>query len=702
MFTEAAPTPLSDTRFPGLHWEPANPFAKKADHDAKNRIVADDKAFDITVVPDISFLREATINLLPVRPFADYSQHVGFIDLEWVGCDGGPALGDGSDVIVAIGIKARGKHYIGCNPAKSEADLLRWFFQQLAKLELKVISGFSCYGFYRGGAEVLVDFGMVYHRAELHGVTGCPWQRREGVFNRYRWNNALVFGSPLETPAWDSGRYELIDLYPQAESYDALTRKLESCSLKNAAIGWGLRDDRRIEIGKDVYKYWANGDIDIIIEYLKFDLDDTELLWNFLIPQKYFMKSYMDWDLQRITTTGTGSWWNQFLQKQTGQKPDKTQTCSYKGALTYYHSGIYRNCAKFDFSGLYPSIMLTWLIASIKDTDYTSLKTLLFLLQYRKDIKSSQAFKEGCKDADGQQHTAKILANSLYGLWNTTGLAFNDPYAGAAITAYGRNLARYMISWLDDHGVQTHAVDTDGAVVSFKVDNFTNDAERKTKYKALCAELNATLPGTTAVEYEDDIPFIFIPPNINSTKKASKILAEKLNSIDCYDDVKPDQLSPGLSKNYVYFAEKKDGKFKLVSKGKYRKRDKTWLASGFVLELMTKLFYDGVEVAQDYAQSIRDQITDGSMPLAKLQKTVLVAANWKMYPANGFPVGTKPTVHFVWRGETSGVRVIKKVFVPSDDIAEPWSKDYYLDEFDKILSETGITLIPAMSQLLLV
>lgn len=688
--TPALELPLTDSRFPGLSFAYGRPGAKKTDPDYRDHIVSDDIKFDIFKTPDTSFLQNAEINLLPVTPFTTYTQGVAFLDAEWIGSDGGQARGDISDVLVAIGLKCRGRYHTACNRSKSEKELLQWFYKQLAVLNVHSIAGYASYGFFKDGYDATpVDFGMIYYRSIVHGLA-CPWKPKTGNFATYKWQNATVDGRPLEMPAWECDSYELIDIYPQIVSYDSLVRKLENYRLKDVVIGFGLRDDRRLEIGHDIHNYYARGETDTISEYLNFDLDDTELLWNFLIPQKYFMKAYMDMSLQRITTTGTGSWWNQYLIKTTSERPQKSTTCGYQGALTFYHAGVFRNCVKFDYSGLYPSVMLTWLITSLKDEEYVSLKTLKFLLNYRKQIKKSEAFKNGCKDAEGQQHTAKILANSLYGLWNTTGLAYNDPYAGAAITAYGRNLARYMISWLHDRGVETVCLDTDGACVRFTKDTYSAE-ERHQKFTELCNELNATLPGVTYVEYEDQVPLLWIPPNTKD-KKANQTLADKLNSIDCYEDVLPDLLNAGLSKNYIYFSKNRDGSFKLNKKGKFKKRDKNWIQSGFVIELITKLFYDGEEVAIAYAAEIRDQIKNGEMPLHRLQKTVLVASNWKEYPKNGFSAGSKPTVHYVWRGETKGVRVIKKVFVPSDNPDEPYAPEYYLDQFDEALASTPIKI----------
>lgn len=688
---EPQPLPLKDDRFPGLWFEPANPNAKKKDADHNDRIVADDSQFDIFKTPDTEFLKNAQIHLHDVEGFTDYTKGVVFLDCEWVGADGGQAKGDATDVLVAIGLKCRGKHYTACNKSKSEKELLEWFFKQLDVLNVHTIAGYASYGFYKADKEVSVDLAMIYHRSRVHKLKGCPWRPKKGKFSKHRWNNAIVFGKPLEAPAWECEKYELIDIYPQIVLYDSLVRKLDNYRLKDAVIGFKLREDRRIEIGAQIYEYWERGETNTIVQYLNYDLDDTELLWNFLIPQKYFQKAYLPMTLQRITTTGTGSWWNQYLRNITGETPQKTKTCGYKGALTYYHAGCFRNCVKFDFSGLYPSIMLTWLIASHKDLSYASLKTLMFLLRYRKEIRKSEAYNRGDVDADGRQLTAKILANSLYGLWNTSHLSYNDPYAGAAVTAYGRNLARYMISWLADRGVTTHGCDTDGILCSLN-NPIIDDEERHQKFTELCAELNETLPGVTYVDYEAQIPFVFIPPNTKNQKQAARSLAEKLNSIDCYEDVTPDQVEAGLSKNYMYFTKQKDGSYKLASKGKFRKRDKSWLASGFVIELITKFFYDGEDVAREYARSVRKQIEDGTIPLEKLQKTVLVAANWKEFPKYGFEVGTKPTVHYVWRGETTGKRKIKKVFVPSDNVNEPYAAEYYLEQFDEVLAETPIKL----------
>jgi DNA polymerase elongation subunit (family B) len=295
------------------------------------------------------------------------------------------------------------------------------------------------------------------------------------------------------------------------------------------------------------------------------------------------------------------------------------------------------------------------------------------------------------RDLDGQQAATKRLANSLYGLWNTQGLGFNDPYAGAAITAYGRQLARYMIKFAVDRGCDCVAIDTDGALFRIAphiVGNYP-DIDSKIKFFAeLTADLNAKLPGTTAVEFEDYIPSLYIPPSDKSG--AATVLARKIEFLD--SRVKPDDLSPGLSKNYLMTTLDRGryehtGEFvtKMVRKGKFKKRDKSWLEAGMIIAWFEVYNSSGNEAASKFLDDVRAQIASGAFPVENLRKTVLVAATWKAFPAAGFPVGTKPTIHYAWLGETTGVRN-KKVYTPVADPAIPYALEYYLEVFDKVTS----------------
>src|SRR5437660_12916226 len=60
------------------------------------------------------------------------------------------------------------------------------------------------------------------------------------------------------------------------------------------------------------------------------------------------------------------------------------------------------------------------------------------------------------------QNTFKILINSFYGYLGFAQGHFADFDAAARVTQIGRDLLQKMIAWLNEHGAQVIAVDTDG------------------------------------------------------------------------------------------------------------------------------------------------------------------------------------------------------------------------------------------------
>lgn len=689
---EIDPVPLTDSRFPGLFYVDGDPEKPKHDPASKNRIASDDSQFNIFSTANINYnLESVRKSLIQLPPFKDYTQGVLELDIETIGIE----FGKNNEIIftdkaeiVAIGLKFNGRHYIACNPLRSELDLLNWLINQLNALPgCHSITGFNIYGF---------DLYVIEQRLEAHGLGHlCPWHRRGGDWPNYRWNNAIVFGRPLEMPAWVSDRYQLIDLYPQVVIQDGLTRKLDSYSLKEAVLGWGLRDSRRVEIGGQIDEYWEkakSGDseaLDLIKEYLAYDLDDTELLWQFLIPQRYFLGQYMNWTLEKLLSTGTGSWWNAYLRGRTQTNPNPMTKCAYQGALTYYIAGLYQSGVKFDFASLYPSMQLVYGIGSRKDKRNVMLQTLAFQKAYRIELKKIAA-ETGDKDAEAQQNSAKVGLNSGYGMLGVAGLGFNDMYAAAAVTAYGRQCARYMIQFLLDRGISTHGVDTDG--VYSVIDDWSalptewsglpdTTENRQAYYKAVHKELNASLPEGVSADYELDYDLLWIPETTANIKRASEALRSK---VEFLGNNSGESISPGLSKNYVMFGRDKKGKRKVTLKGKFKKRNQTWLVREFPKRFLELFLDEGVDAANDFYLTTRRAIADGTFPVEQLQQKVLVAANWKAFPSYGFPIGSKPTIHYVWRGDTEGKKKIKKVFIPSDNPTEAYAPEYYLEALDKI------------------
>jgi DNA polymerase elongation subunit (family B) len=498
----------------------------------------------------------------------------------------------------------------------------------------------------------------------------------------------------MEAPAWDCDRFQLIDTLQQTALWDSIFSKLSGYGLKVAVTEMGLvkRDDR-LDIGAEVWRYWADGDTETIAKYLRQDLEDTALLWHKLIPAKYFQRAYMPMTLQRICTTGTGSWWNQYMRMVNGADyAPGYQVAAYQGAITFYYAGVWRDCVKLDFGAMYPNI-IEWLqLCPHNDHEKMNAKTVAFVKRFRKELqKESRQHPKGSREfnnLDGQQSTAKVLANSDYGLFNTMGLQFNDPYVGAMVTWAARQLARFVMQYCVDVGCVLVAIDTDGVVVyNPSLEGVLSD-NKKAFFTDLEQKINDALPGNNYVEYEADIDFIWIP-KVTGTK--SVVAATQKGLDDKTSFIKDNPLhgeAVGLSKNYITMTRKKDGTISTTKKGKFKKRNRSWLDKTFVETFLLKWFDQGLDVACDYYQIIRGQIEDGLFPLERLQENVLVAKNWTTYEEWGFTLGEKYLTHYVYDEVGSKTKAGKsrkhKQYKRTDDVNEPYSREYYCDKIDEL------------------
>lgn len=722
--SEPKSLPATDPRFPGLRFVKGNPALKKTDPAYRDRIVTDDElhGFDIFApTPDPALLQQGRqVELIDIQPFDEYCLGVMLFDMEWVGADGGKAKGDATDVIVAIGAYQAGHTAIGCNKERTEKQLLQWFLQLLDKWNPHTLGGHAIYGFFKGDTEVLSDLGLLAARLKFHGLP-CPWSRSTKP-ERWRWTNAKENGQSMEAPAWDCDRFQLIDTLQQTALWDSIFSKLSGYGLKVAVKEMGLikRDDR-LDIGSDVYKYWAAGDTETIAKYLRQDLEDTSLLWNKLIPAKYFQRAYLPMTLQRICTTGTGSWWNQYLRMV--NNADYTpgyQVAAYQGAITFYYAGVWQDCVKLDFGAMYPNI-IEWLqLCPEQDHEKMNAKTVAFVKRFRKQLKdASKQYAEGSSEfnnLDGQQATAKVLANSDYGLFNTLGLQFNDPYVGAMVTWAARQLARFVMQYCVDAGCNVVAIDTDGLLCQHPDVDIN---KRSQFFKDLEQKINKALPGNNYIEYEADFDFFWIP-KVTGTKS---ILASAQNYIDektAFLTGNPlAHRSVGLSKNYIAMTrlteespdvikgKAKVGDIVTTKKGKFKKRNRSWLDKTFVETFLLKWFDQGLEAACDYYYEIRAEIEQGTFPLAKLQENVLVAKNWTSYEEWGFTLGEKYLTHYIYDEVGSMTKAGKprkhKQYKRTDDVNEPYSREYYCDKIDELYmllcGRTPDLLLPATDQL---
>jgi len=268
-----------------------------------------------------------------------------------------------------------------------------------------------------GHNHVTFDLPFLARRCRINGLSH-PFKRYDKIS---KITSASVNGKPIEfLPIYWSGTH-IIDTYHQIAIWDKAASKLSSYGLKGSVLALKLREDRRLELDyKQIDKCWVDGNLEPMIEYLKYDLDDTKLLADFLLPIVYYQLNYVPGiPFQALSTSSAikhqkihESLLVKEYANQYKKLPFADERVSYEGGkVGLIKSGLFSNVAKIDVASLYPSIMLRYCIASRKDPD----NLFLGVLQYMRDerLRLKKLAKEGDRGSSFQEQSLKVLINCL-------------------------------------------------------------------------------------------------------------------------------------------------------------------------------------------------------------------------------------------------------------------------------------------------
>jgi DNA polymerase, archaea type len=452
-----------------------------------------------------------------------------------------------------------------------------------------------------------------------------------------RITSSSVNGQPIEfTPVYWKGT-DILDTYQQIAIWDKAAAKLNSYGLKNSVIALGLREDRRLELSVDrIRECWDNGDLATIQTYLEFDLDDTQLLANFLLPVVYYQMNYVpNLNFQTMAIASPALKAQKIHQRLLpGLEPDADGQCKFDGGtVELLKPGLHSNVAKIDVSSLYPSIMLRYGICSRKDTENRFLGVLEYMRGERLRLKAHA--KSGDRSASFQEKALKVLINGSYGFFGTGYYSFNDFEAAALVTAYGRKILSLMVEVVERCGGITIEIDTDG--IFFSHDN----------------------PETVSKAVADALP----------------------DGIEIELELKHCGLYAPKAKSYVLVSA--EGKTSV--KGLFRKRNRYPLQNEFPIEFIKLYFTAGLEAAEDYYQEVRSMLSSGDLPVDDLTITRKISISEKNLVELGLG---KPgeRVSYWYRQH---IRLHAKTGRPLKPCAietnsgEYWS-EYYIGELDEI------------------
>jgi DNA polymerase elongation subunit (family B) len=493
-------------------------------------------------------------------------------------------------VVYMIGLRnEKGTNIILTN--KNEKQLLVNFLHIIHKKKPEIITGYNIFEF---------DLPYLEHRFVVNDLN-FPFMRSDKLKTH---RTAMKFSKPTQFYPYFANRTigggAIVDMYHQTLSLDFVLRTLSSYRLKSVVLELGLRSAPRLDIPySEMMKHYHNwmfgdGNLDDMTKYLIYDLEDTELIANRILPSIYFEQKYLDWNLQSIAYGGNASKWNSILSNHYGYTPEPDGKKNIEGGFTFALPGLYGDVSKnmgiyqLDFTSLYPNIMLRNQVYShTKDPDKIILSYLDFLTTNR--VKLKKLFKTtGDVEADYEQQSAKPFINSAYGLMGTQLIPFNDFKCAAFITAYGRKICKYVKHLITENNGYVCQADTDGLIYYTDKNNSEKLIETVTK----------SLPFGFGMELDFTADAVYIPSNDEGV---------------------------GLKKNYIIFNKGKVEKLR----GVWNKRNISKIERDFPINYLTKLVYENQESADNYLQEKLAQILELELDLSEIQIIRTVARSEK-------------------------------------------------------------------------
>ena len=322
-----------------------------------SQLVVESDKLDIFYTDPLPRQKWQPVNTL--RPYNELKKLV--IDIETAGLD------SKSDRIFAIGcLNELSEQTIFMD--EDEPKLLQQFIHHLQQSSPDVVFTFNGISF---------DLPFIATRCNQNNIPH-PFQiKSEPRVIR----TAQVFGKPLEVYEVFIENSQHIDAYICLLRWDFVAKKLsQSRSLKSAVLEMGLREDARLVLSyQDIQDCWQQGAGSAgwqqIKEYLVYDLEDTKLIADKLVPSYYYESLIVPrMNLQQLALAGNATKWQRVLESQyPGARPDAEEKAQFEGGLVLSVPGLHRNIGKIDVSSLYPSIMLKYGICSHKDKQRVAL-----------------------------------------------------------------------------------------------------------------------------------------------------------------------------------------------------------------------------------------------------------------------------------------------------------------------------------------
>ncbi len=405
------------------------------------------------------------------------------LDVETLSLD--PADPEGRVVLIAASDTA-GFEEVVDGRRLSEAEMLGRLNRIVAERDPSVIEGHNLFDF---------DLPYLSARAAACGVR-LTWGRDGSDLRLHEGTRRFKVGAknPPYRPAYVYGRH-ILDTYQQVQRYDVGGR-MESYGLKSVVRDLGLeREGRAFVAGGDIREVWRT-DPERLIAYALDDVRDVRALSEVVLPTEFYQTQILPYTFQDAALSGTGEKINALLigvyLRRGLAIPRPRPSQEFPGGYTALRAaGLFRRVVKADVESLYPSIMLTYKIRPVTDTEDVFLPMLERLTRRRLEAKAQMRTASGAERAywDGLQGSYKVLINSFYGYLGYAQANFNDYDAARQVTERGQEIALKAVELLEARGAKILEVDTDGVYFVAPPGVEDEEAERR-----LVEEVSGALP----------------------------------------------------------------------------------------------------------------------------------------------------------------------------------------------------------------
>ncbi|MBC7961591.1 MAG: DNA polymerase II [Steroidobacteraceae bacterium] len=401
------------------------------------------------------------------------------------------------DRIISIALKdSHGGETVLRGDQLSEPEMLRALNGTIHKSDPDVIIGHNIFRF---------DLDYIGKRARMHDIR-LDWGRNGSaphVTPHARWTLAE---RTIDYPRWDIYGRHIIDTYFLVQLYDISQRNLESHGLKAVARHFGLAAEERTYLdGGDISSVFRD-DPEQLYRYNLDDVRETLALFRLLgypwfLQTRIFPYSFQNCVIRGNATRINALFLREYLHRGHAIPARTSGTAPFEGGYTEQsREGIISPIVHCDVASLYPSLMLTYALAPIKDSLGLFLPMLAELRTFR--LKAKQMARDTGTEAEQHyfealQQVFKVLINSFYGYLGAALHNFSDPAAAAEVTRLGRVTIKNMIDLLKGEGAKPVEVDTDGIYFQPPAACRTEDDEY-----ALVQRISRALPEGIEVELD--------------------------------------------------------------------------------------------------------------------------------------------------------------------------------------------------------